>query len=159
MTANAAAFTILYDGWLLAQNRVTTQVFNHVMDKYDERWAKSEDRQKVVAAAHHTGRNARTQDVVMCHAAAMTLLWWLFRSGEYKGTHKSWHAERDLVVTFNHRHGKVKIDLWASDRSLVEIETDIMNGQQIRPVDESKIQYLSDRPARGCRRAVVVRAR
>jgi hypothetical protein len=28
--------------------------------------------------------------------------------------------------------------LWASDRSLVEIETDIMNGQQIRPVDESK---------------------
>jgi hypothetical protein len=81
MTENTAAFTILYDGWLRAQN-MTTQVFNHVMDKYDERWAKPEDRQKVVAAAHHTGRNARTQDVVMCHAAAMTLLWWLFRSGE-----------------------------------------------------------------------------
>jgi hypothetical protein len=45
------------------------------MDKYDEHWARPEDRQKVVAAAHHTGRNARTQDVVMCHAAAMTLLW------------------------------------------------------------------------------------
>jgi hypothetical protein len=109
MTANAAAFTILYDGWLLAQNRVTETVFNHVMDKYDERWATSEDRQKVVAAAHHTGRNARTQDVVMCVAAAMTLL--------CGGTHRSWHAERDLVVTFNFKHGKVKIDLWrATDR-------------------------------------------
>jgi hypothetical protein len=32
MTTNTAAFTILYDGWLLAQNRVTTQVFNSVMD-------------------------------------------------------------------------------------------------------------------------------
>jgi hypothetical protein len=54
MTENTAAFTILYDGWLLAQNRITTEVFNHVMDKYDERWARPEDRQKVVAAAHHT---------------------------------------------------------------------------------------------------------
>jgi hypothetical protein len=28
---NTAAFAILYDGWLLAQNRVTTQAFNSVM--------------------------------------------------------------------------------------------------------------------------------
>jgi hypothetical protein len=121
MTTNTAAFTILYDGWLLAQNRVTTQVFNSVMDKYDERWAKPEDRQKVVAAAHYTGCHARTQDVVLCHAAAMTLLWWLFRSGEYKGTHQSWHAERDLYRDLLPAINSRKIDLLDHPRLLTQL--------------------------------------
>jgi hypothetical protein len=137
-TAAAAAVAVLYNGWLLDHCRMTPQNFTEVMDNYDRRWSGA-DREKLFAAAHFTGRTAKKQDQVMRHGAAMTLLWWLFRSGTYKGTHKSWCAERDLVVAFNDPGGtgKVKVDLWAGDRSLVEIEIDEASGRQIRAVESS----------------------
>jgi hypothetical protein len=134
----AAAVAVLYNGWLLDQCRMTPQSFTRAMDDYDRRFPAA-DREKVFAAAHFTGRTAKGQDLVMRHSAAITLLWWLFRSGAYKGTHKSWCADRDLVVTFNNPNGtgKVKVDLWAGDQSLAEIEIDETNGRQIRVVESS----------------------
>jgi len=132
-----AAVTILYNSWLLMQNRVTPSAFAGLMDDYDRAWPTTAQRKKVFAAACHVGRQAKTQELTMRQGAALTLLWHLFRNGTYKGIHKDWHAERDLVVSFIDRDGKIKIDLWTADRTLAEIEIDEAEGRQICPVDAS----------------------
>jgi hypothetical protein len=76
-----ASITVMYDGWLLEQNRVTKQTFASVMDDYDRLCANADTRKKLLAAAHYAGRKARAQDLVARAGAARTLLWWLFRSG------------------------------------------------------------------------------
>jgi hypothetical protein len=47
----SASITIMYDGWLLEQNRVTEQTFTSTMDNYDRRYADANARKELLAAA------------------------------------------------------------------------------------------------------------
>src|SRR6516225_8390351 len=110
--SEAASITVMYNGWLLEQNRLTKQIFTNAMDNYDRRYAADADaREKLLAAARYIGCNAKTQALNLRTTASTALLWWLFRGGGYNGTHKNWSAERDLIVAFNTRGEVTTIDL------------------------------------------------
>jgi hypothetical protein len=133
-----ACVTVLYNGWLLAQARVSQSTFTSLMNNYDLLWADQPAQQTAVQAACQIGRNAKTESDEMRHAAMMTLVWWLFRSEVYRGTRRNWHAECDLVVTLNEcKNGRgLQIDLWAAKTAVIEaVATDGKMPEALKVVD------------------------
>jgi hypothetical protein len=72
--SETVSVTVIYDGWLLEQNRLTKQLFTDAMNHYDQLCANPDVRKELLAAAHYAGRKARAQDMVVRASAARTLL-------------------------------------------------------------------------------------